>query len=56
VNENLAARDQRDSQRAAAPLMIALGAKVINNSNMTSEQTSGLLIEDIKKRLKADGR
>lgn len=56
VNENLAARDQRDSQRAAAPLMIALGAKVINNSNMTSEQTSGLLIEDIRQRLKADGR
>lgn len=56
VNENLAARDQRDSQRAAAPLMIALGAKVINNSNLTSEQTSGLLIEDIRKRLKADGR
>ena len=56
VNENLAARDQRDSQRAAAPLMIALGAKVINNSNMTSEQTSRLLIDDIKQRLKADGR
>ena len=56
VNENLAARDQRDSQRAAAPLMVALGAKVINNSNMTSEQTSGLLIKDIQARLKADGR
>ena len=41
IQENLAARDQRDSQRAAAPLMIALGAKVINNSHMTSEQTSG---------------
>jgi cytidylate kinase len=51
VNENLAARDQRDSQRAAAPLMIALGARVINNSEMTSEQTSGLIIEDIKARL-----
>jgi cytidylate kinase len=56
VNENLAARDQRDSQRAAAPLMIALGAKVINNSNMTSAETSGLLINDIRERLKADGR
>jgi cytidylate kinase len=56
VNENLAARDQRDSQRAAAPLMIALGAKVINNSNMTSAETSGLLIKDIQERLKADGR
>jgi len=51
VNENLAARDQRDSQRAAAPLMIALGAKVINNSEMTSEQTSGLIIAEMKQRL-----
>ncbi|MGH7952200.1 MAG: (d)CMP kinase [Limisphaerales bacterium] len=51
VNENLAARDQRDSQRAVAPLMVALGAKVINNSNLTSEQTSGLLISEIQKRL-----
>ncbi len=31
--------------------MIALGAKVINNSQMTSEQTSGLIIADIKSRL-----
>src|SRR5882724_5680425 len=51
VNENLAARDQRDSQRAAAPLMIALGARVINNSHMSSAQTSGLIIADIQKRL-----
>ncbi len=51
VQENLAARDQRDSQRAVAPLMIALGARVINNSQMTSEQTSGTIIADIKKRL-----
>src|ERR1700685_4421475 len=51
VNENLAARDQRDSQRAVAPLMIALGAKVINNSQMTSEQTSGLLLKEIRARL-----
>jgi len=51
VRENLAARDQRDSQRATAPLMIALGAKVINNSEMTAEQTSGLILADIKRRL-----
>ena len=50
IQENLAARDQRDSQRAAAPLMIALGAKVINNSQMTSEQTSGVILADFKKR------
>jgi cytidylate kinase len=54
VQENLAARDQRDSQRAAAPLMIALGARVINNSEMTSEQTSGTIIADMRQRLAID--
>jgi cytidylate kinase len=53
VNENLAARDRRDSQRAVAPLMIALGAKVINNSALTAEQTSALLLEEIRLRLAA---
>ena len=51
VQENLAARDRRDSQRATAPLMVALGAKVINNSHMTSEQTSGMIIADVRQRL-----
>lgn len=51
VVENLAARDQRDSQRAAAPLMIALGATVINNSGMTAEQTSAAILAEIKKKL-----
>ena len=51
VNENLAARDQRDSQRAVAPLMIPLGARVINNSNMTSQETSSLIISEIRRRL-----
>lgn len=53
VTENLAARDERDSQRAAAPLMIALGAKIINTSNQTPEQTSALIIEEVQKRLAA---
>jgi cytidylate kinase len=52
VQENLAARDERDSQRAVAPLMIPLGAKVINNSQMTSEQTSGMILQEIRGRLK----
>lgn len=56
IEENLAARDQRDSQRAAAPLMIALGAKVINNSTMTAEQTSGTIIADIERRLAECGK
>jgi len=53
VQENLAVRDQRDSQRAAAPLMVPLGARVINNSHLTSEQTSGLIISEVRKRLAA---
>src|SRR5438552_6352170 len=52
VQENLAARDERDSQRAAAPLMIALGAMVINNSTLTPEETSGKIIAEVKQRLK----
>ncbi len=51
VPENLAERDQRDSQRAAAPLMIALGARVINNSELTPEQTSNLILEEVRRRL-----
>jgi cytidylate kinase len=51
IQENLAARDRHDSQRAADPLMIALGAMVINNSGMTPEETSGLILENVRKRL-----
>ena len=51
IQENLAARDQRDSQRAAAPLMVPLGAKIINNSEMTSAQTSSFIIADIRQRI-----
>jgi cytidylate kinase len=51
VNENLAARDERDSQRAVAPLMIPLGAKVIDNSRMTAEQSSGLIIADVRRKM-----
>jgi cytidylate kinase len=52
VHENLAARDQRDSQRAAAPLMIPLGAKVINNSGLTAAETSRMILDEIERRLK----
>src|SRR5437667_9273946 len=51
IQENLAARDERDSQRAAAPLMIPLGAIVINNSTLTPQETSGKIIAEVKRRL-----
>jgi len=53
VSENLAARDQQDSQRASAPLMIPLGAKIINNSGLTLEATVNLILEDVRARTKA---
>ena len=55
LNASLAERDKRDSQRAAAPLMIALGARVIDNSAMTAEETSTLIINEMRERLEADG-
>jgi cytidylate kinase len=53
VKEDLAARDQRDSQRAAAPLMIALGAKIINNSGETPQQTSNRIIGMVREMMAA---
>jgi len=51
VHDNLAARDERDSQRAAAPLMIALGALFIDTSTHTPDQTNRLIIAEFKRRL-----
>ncbi|MEW6307105.1 MAG: (d)CMP kinase [Verrucomicrobiota bacterium] len=56
VRENLAARDKRDSQRAAAPLMIPLGAKVINTSGQTPQESSATIIAEVQRRLAGDAR
>ncbi len=56
VQENLAARDQRDSQRRAAPLIVPLGAMVINNSKLTAEQTSQIILDVIRRRLQEPSR
>ena len=44
VEENLAARDQRDSTRKAAPLKVVEDATVINNSGESPEETSARII------------
>lgn len=49
VNENLAARDQRDSQRKAAPLMVPLGAIAIDNSDKTIEQVCDFIIGEMER-------
>jgi cytidylate kinase len=55
LQEDLDVRDRRDSQRAAAPLMIPLGALVINNSGRSINETSNLILAEIKRRLAAQG-
>ena len=50
VKEDLAKRDQRDSQRKAAPLIIPLGAVVINNGGETPDATSGRIIAEFERR------
>lgn len=56
IQENLAARDQRDSQRKAAPLIVPLGATVINNSHLTARETSALILAEVRRKLAARGR
>jgi cytidylate kinase len=51
VHDNLAARDERDSQRAAAPLMVGLGAFFIDTSGQTPEQTNRLIMAEFQRRL-----
>jgi cytidylate kinase len=51
--ENIAVRDKRDTERTTAPLKIARGAVVINNSQMTSAETSALILDEVKKTVSA---
>ncbi len=51
VQDNLAARDERDSTRAASPLMVADGATIINNAGETPEETSARIMGLVKERL-----
>ncbi len=51
ISENIIERDRQDSQRAVAPLMIPLGARVINNSNLTPEETCEIIVNEVRTRL-----
>lgn len=48
VAASLQHRDQLDSQRKVAPLQIALGAKVIDNSRNTAEQTIQQIVDCVR--------
>lgn len=51
VAENLEQRDRQDSERAAAPLMIPLGATIVNNSGQTPQQTSEWILAEVQRKL-----
>lgn len=51
VQENLEARDQRDSQRAEAPLMVPLGAEKIDTSARTPAQSSELILNKVRAQM-----
>jgi cytidylate kinase len=51
LEDNLVKRDHQDSRRASAPLMMGLGARLINTSQMTLDQTSALILEDIRRKM-----
>lgn len=53
VNEDLGKRDKSDSQRATNPLMIPLGAMVVNNSGLTIEQTAQIIVDEVLRRIEA---
>jgi cytidylate kinase len=47
VAQALAQRDKLDSSRAVAPLQVALGATVVDNSRNTAEQTVQVILDHI---------
>ncbi len=49
VYDSLARRDHKDTTRKAAPLQIALGAKVIDSTGMQAEQVVDRIVDDLRK-------
>jgi len=48
VYDSLARRDHKDTTRKAAPLQIALGAKVIDSTSMIAEQVVDMIVQDVR--------
>jgi CMP/dCMP kinase len=49
VMNSLRRRDEKDSNRATAPLQIALGAKIINSTRMSIDQVVETIVSDLKR-------
>jgi len=50
VKESLQRRDKKDSGRSTSPLQIALGATVIENSNLSVEENAKVILDHIRQQ------
>lgn len=50
--EDIAARDEHDTRRTAAPLKIAHDAIVIDNSKLTPAETTAIILDHVRKHLR----
>jgi cytidylate kinase len=50
VKESLQSRDLKDSIRTASPLQIALGATVIQNSDLSIEENAQVILDHIRQK------
>jgi cytidylate kinase len=48
VYDSLARRDHKDTTRKAAPLQIALGAKVIDSTGMVAADVVAVIVNDLQ--------
>jgi len=49
-------RDKKDSGRSVSPLQIALGATVVDNSNLTADETAKVIVDHIRQQGLRRGR
>jgi CMP/dCMP kinase len=50
VAASIQQRDKKDSGRSVSPLQIALGATVIDNSQLTAEETAKIIVDRIRQQ------
>ena len=50
VAQSIQQRDRKDSGRSVSPLQIALGATVVDNSNLTADETARIIVDHIRRQ------
>jgi len=50
VARSIQQRDKKDSGRRVSPLQIALGATVIDNSKLTADETTKVIVDHIRQQ------